>query len=371
MGDRLISDTQHAHFAKPMSLHAVTPETEALIRRQRRISLLTSSVISVLAVMLILMAFALFMMAPMIHEPPVLIAYESGLVEDRDPEKQKKTLSRERKPAAPSASRVNVITAQTISATAVPTVDVEILEPSLEFGTGDDFGEAWSMGDASGMGGGATFFNQKVKARRVAYVIDYSLSMKGIRDKLMREELEKSVQELGAGVQFQLIFFAGPVWVAGQEVIMQKGNRAATVKDRSRKYEWQSAGNAHSWNPVGRKQKPEWLTVSASTLRSATKNIRETPLVWGTIWDHPLEMALSMDPKPDVIFFMTDGVAGKDSAEIAKTIGRKARGMNVVINSVALMVPQAQAPLKELAKRAGGQFTIVKEGGVVEVVPLD
>jgi hypothetical protein len=44
---------------------------------------------------------------------------------------------------------------------------------------------------------------------------------------------------------------------------------------------------------------------------------------------------------------------------------------NVVINTVALMVPKAQEPLKDLAKRNRGQFTIVKEGGKVEVVPLN
>jgi hypothetical protein len=186
---------------------------------------------------------------------------------------------------------------------------------------------------------------------------------------LMREELEKSIQELGTGMQFQMIFFAGPVWVAGQEVVMQ-GNNAATVKHGPRKYEWRSEGNVHRWDPVGKTQKAEWQTVSASTIRAAVKNVRETRLVRGTIWDHPLEMALSMEPKPDVIFFMTDGAAGKDTPEIAKAVGDKARSMKVIINTVALMVPQAQAALKDLAKRAGGQFSIVKEGGVVEVVPL-
>jgi hypothetical protein len=121
---------------------------------------------------------------------------------------------------------------------------------------------------------------------------------------------------------------------------------------------------------VGKKQTPEWLTVDQSSLREAAKYVKETPLVLGTIWDHPLEMALSMEPKPDIIFFMTDGVAGKKSEEIAKEMGRKAKIKGVVINTVALMVPQAQEPLKQLAKLSGGQFSIVKEGGEVEVVPL-
>ena len=357
--------------SKHMSIHANTPETEAVIQRQRRLSFITSSIISVLTVVLLMLVFSFFLLVPMVQEPPVIVAYESGTTEDFQPDRPKTLPTTERKPAAPSAARVSVITAQTTSPTAVPTVDVEVVTPSLDFGTGEDFGEGWASGDGFGSGGGASFFNQKVKAKRVAYVIDYSLSMKGVPEKLMRAELSKSIKELGTGMQFQMIFFAGPVWVAGAEVHMEKGNRAATVKDGGRKYDWKSAGDAHSWNPDGKKQTPEWLTVSSSTLKSAAKDIRETPLVWGTIWDHPLEMALSMDPKPDVIFFMTDGVAGSKSPAVAKEIGRKARSANVIINTVAMMVPKAQEPLKELAKRSGGQFTIVKEGGKVQVVPLD
>jgi hypothetical protein len=354
-----------------MSLHATTPETEALLRRQRRISFITSSVISVLVVILMMLVFSIFLLSPILKESPEFVTYESGLTDEPEQEQKINPLTRERKPSAPSASRASVIAAQTVSTTSVPTVDVAVEAPSLDFGTGDDFGDGWSSGDGSGLGGGASFFNQKVKAQRLAYVIDYSLSMQGAPDKLMRAELGKSIGELGPGMQFQMIFFAGPVWVAGQEVIMSKGRRTATVKDGARKFEWKSAGDAHSWEPDGKSQNPEWLTVSASTLRSAAKHVRETPLVWGTIWNHPLEMALSMEPKPDIIFFMTDGVAGKESAEIAKKIGRKARSMNVVINTIAMMVPKAQEPLKDLAKRSGGQFTIVKEGGKVEVVPLD
>jgi len=352
-----------------MAIHATKIETEAAIRRQRRISSVTSLVIGVLSVVFLMLLLSFFWLAPLFQEAPTIVTYESNLTEDTEEEVKKVARTIDRKPSAPSSTMAKVIAANVSSPVSIQVPDVEITTPSLDFGSGNDFGDGWDLDD--GTGGGATFFNQKINAKRVAYVIDYSLSMRGVRDKLMREELAKSISELGAGMQFQMIFFAGPVWVAGQEIIMQKGNRAATVKVGARKFEWKSSGDAHSWDPVGKRQTPEWLTVSAGTLRSAAKHIRETPLVWGTIWDHPLEMALSMDPKPDVIFFMTDGIAGKRSSEIAKEIGRKARGMKVVINTVALMVPQAQAPLKELAKRSGGQFSIVKEGGVVDIVPLD
>jgi hypothetical protein len=123
----------------------------------------------VLSVILMMLLFSFFLLTPMVKEPPVIIAYESGNTEKFEPDRPKNLPTTERKPAAPSAARVSVITAQTTSPIAVPTVDVEVVTPSLDFGTGDDFGDGWSDGDDFGSGGGASFFNQKVKAKRVAH----------------------------------------------------------------------------------------------------------------------------------------------------------------------------------------------------------
>lgn len=355
-----------------MSLHAqLSSEAQARLDAMKRNATISSIVVAFLTLLLIGLLLAFFFINPIFRDTPVIVTYTPNVVQEEVQEIKKMSTSVKQKPSAPSSASARVITSATVSNLAIPVPDVEVAEPTLDFGSGDDFGAGWSSGDGSGMGGGggASFFNQKVTAKRVVYVIDYSQSMKGVRDQLMRAELKKSIENLSMGLQFQMIFFAGPVWVAGQEVA-QTGKQAV-VKDGSRKYEWKTESDHHAWNPVGKKQKAEWLTADEKTIREASKYAKETPLVLGTIWDHPLEMALAMDPKPDIIFFMTDGVAGKKSEEIAKDIARKARSKNVVINSVALMVPQAQAPLKHLAKATGGQFSIVQEGGKVEVVPLE
>ena len=41
-----------------------------------------------------------------------------------------------------------------------------------------------------------------------------------------------------------------------------------------------------------------------------------------------------------------------------------------MINTVAMMEPKAEEAMKELAKRTGGQFTIVQKGGKVKLVQL-
>ena len=87
-----------------------------------------------------------------------------------------------------------------------------------------------------------------------------------------------------------------------------------------------------------------------------------TRLVWGTVWDNPLQMALDMEPTPQVIYFMTDGAA-KGSDAWARTIGAKAKSRGITINCIAMMQPRAHDDMDDLAKRTGGQFTIVMKGG--------
>lgn len=81
-------------------------------------------------------------------------------------------------------------------------------------------------------------------------------------------------------------------------------------------------------------------------------------------------MALAMDPQPQAILFMTDGQSGEKSDDIAKSIAAKAKKDNITINTVSLMEPKAQEAMAALAKRTGGQFTIVHKGGKREQVEL-
>jgi hypothetical protein len=57
--------------------------------------------------------------------------------------------------------------------------------------------------------------------------------------------------------------------------------------------------------------------------------------------------------------------------KLAEDLGRKAKRTNTIINTVAMMQPKAEGAMKELAKRTGGQFSIVRKGGKVDLVPVD
>lgn len=345
----------------------VSEEAAQALKRQQRVATASSIFVSVLVLVLIALVMALILLPAFRTTSPTIVAYNSNQPEEEEIKKPEMTNQVQRKPSAPSSSMARVIASASPSTVSVPVPDTDVPEPSLDFGDGDDFGEGWGSGSGSGSGGGGTtFFGQKSNAQLIAYVIDYSASMGGERDKLMRAELTKSLKQLHPDAKFQMIFFAGPAWVAGNEVKM-KQNKTAEVKGGKggHTYDWETKGGAHRWETKGKKQEPEWMQASDSQLKKSLEIVKNTKLVWGTTWEPALEMALRLDPPPQVIYFMTDGSAGPNSGRTAATIGAKAKRDGIVINTVALMQPKAEEALDDLAKRTGGAFTVVQQGGKV------
>jgi len=351
-----------------MSVHArITPEVAAVLAAQKRSSIISALVISVLGMFLVYLILFLIALTIEIKSPPEIISYAAEVEDSEDIEKPETISQVERRPSAPSSSMAKVIASNTASPTAAPVPDMEVTEPSLDFGNGDDFGDGWGAVDGGG-GGVASFFQQKVKANRVCFVIDYSASMVGKRIQLLKKELVRSIGALPDSMEYQLIFFAGPAWVAGSEVTMADNKKSAEVKYEGQIYKWRR-GAANSWKPKGSKLcSPEWLKGSKTNLDESLSFIKETQLVWGTAWEAPLEMALKMKPQPDVIFFMTDGVSGSNSAETAEKIARSAKSKQIKINAIAMMDPSARDAMGALAEITGGQFSMVEESGNTKVL---
>lgn len=312
---------------------------------------------------MIMLILAIIFMATTVTRKPTLVAYSGASETEEKITTPKVQTSVQRKPSAPSMTASKMIVADTSAPTAIPVPTIVVDEVSMDLGIGNDFGEGWGDGEGFGQGGGSSFFGQNSKAERIAYVIDYSASMKAQgRDQIMREELADSLQVMKNGMQIGMVFFAGPAWVAGDEVKMIKNQEAVIVPKKGQKFKWKTNGGAHGWQHDGPKQKVPWWTIDDREVKRLQKIVKESPLVWGTIWDHPIHMALDMDPAPQTIYFMTDGSAS-GSAKWAKDVGSKAKKMGVVINCVALMQPKAKADLQTIADMTGGQLTMVNEKG--------
>ena len=345
-----------------MSLHAqLSPEAQASLHAQQRNSTITSMIIAILVVVLIGVVLLWILLPPIDNFTPEIVTYEADAKEEKKAEKPRMNRAVERKPSSPSSSMAKVIASNMVSDIAIPVPEQLASIESVDYGVADDFGDGWGDEDW-GSGGGTTFFGQTVVGERILYIIDYSASMRGPRETLMRAELAESVMKLPSGKQFQMIFFAGPAWVAGDEVGNARGGVAKVKEKGGKTYQWKGNG-AHDWTCADKLPQPKWLDASDSEIKKSVELIETHPLVFGTVWSNPLEMAFSMDPLPQVIVFMTDGSAGAESRPTAGKYATLAKKKGVLINTVALMQPQAAKDMAALAKPTGGTFSLIGADG--------
>jgi hypothetical protein len=343
-----------------MSLHIQSsPKAKAALASQKRNSTILAIIISLLALALIVAILFYIALSPLFKNTEEMVTYSSGGESEEPITKPEMTNEVEKKPTSPASSLAKVIAANTPSAATIPVPDVKVLEPSLDFGDGNDFGDGWGSGAGSGSagGGGTSFFGQKAAGERILYIIDYSRSMRGMREKLMRAELAKSVMDLQRNMQFQLIFFAGPAWVAGD-----KANRTTVKAKGGKEYQWTSESD-YDFACKGDLQQPKWLDATAPLIKESVEIIEIQSLVPGTDWSHPLEMAFSMDPLPQVIIFMTDGMSGGKSRPTTEKFSKLAKEKGVLINTIVLIEPKAAADMEALAIPTGGTFAMINKDG--------
>jgi hypothetical protein len=138
-----------------MSLHAqLSPEALERLHKQRRNSTISSIVIAFLSITLVALVLGVFLLPSLVKEVPTIVTYESNLDNDNELVEKKVQVSTNRKPSSPSSSMSKVIVSNTSSPTSVPVPDVDVTNPSLDFGDGDDFGSGWGDGDGTGGGFG-------------------------------------------------------------------------------------------------------------------------------------------------------------------------------------------------------------------------
>ena len=155
-----------------MSLHAqLTPEAEERLRAQKRNSTISSVLISVLILVLLGLILAFILLPSLFVKPPVIVTYNAGLPDEEELEKKQINNQIKRQTSAPSSAMAKVIASTTPSPTAIPVPEVDVPNPSTDFGSGDDFGDGWgSGGDGSGGGFGnipATMRKRCSKADRL------------------------------------------------------------------------------------------------------------------------------------------------------------------------------------------------------------
>ena len=305
----------------------------------------------------------IFHVVPEPAAPEIIVSNGgTGSRDQKHSQKQRKAM------ASPNLSRVaaaNVTTSFTLPAPENPGGMHSLaglgsggggnMEGDADFSTG---GPGTASNLVPGKSGGPGIFSFPSEApQRVAYVLDFSITMVGEKDELMRRELAKSLRALPATTRYSVICFSGPVWLPGDEVI------GGTVKSRGKTYQWDSK-SMWEWTHRGALMEAPWLDAKPSEIKRTLSLVDEVKSIGGTDWEGPLNIAIAMDPPPEVVFFMTDGVMEqRDMMRLSRNLAARARERGVVIHTVSMMEPGAEEPMMDLAKRTNGQFTIVDQSG--------
>ena len=200
-------------------------------------------------------------------------------------------------------------------------------------------------GGRNGGGVAGKFLGTGGSGSRFMFILDYSASMSKDQLLVLKSHLMKALKAFKGRGQVAILFFAGPTWLPqenGMAVYKKWGGKG--------RYDHFANKDMRSFYP-----KPKWMVPNAHNLAILDKYICQSGKVGGTNWSHPFRIALeNMDPKPQVIFFMTDGnVSGKISRECIDLV--KKYGEKITINTIGFGV--TAGALKDIAKLSkGGVF---------------
>jgi hypothetical protein len=145
-----------------MSLHAqLNPEALNRLRKQERNSTLSSLICAVLFLALVCIGLALIFLPGIPEDDIHIVTYKGPEKEISEPEAVKVRTTVQRKPSAPSSSPVRLIASNSASPLSIPIPEVSADMPSLDFGSGDDFGAGWDGSGIGKDGSGGSIFGSK------------------------------------------------------------------------------------------------------------------------------------------------------------------------------------------------------------------
>lgn len=181
--------------------------------------------------------------------------------------------------------------------------------PGLGNGTGTGGG---------GGGGGASFFGVEASGNRFAYIVDVSGSMSvGGKIEALRAELQKSVSDMLQNSSFIIVPFSSEAQVLGG--------------------------------------KTQWTEATDRNKAVASRTIETLKADGGTEPTLAFQIIFSLRPRPDAIFFMTDGeFSGNVPDEVAI-----ANPTRVPIHCLCLVSQGSEGMMKQIASRSGGTYTFL------------
>jgi hypothetical protein len=205
--------------------------------------------------------------------------------------------------------------------TTAETQTLEVTSTDDASGAGDV--ESIGGGGVFGAGGGAQFFGVEARGSRFAYVLDISGSMQGDRIKALRSALAASIAGLFDHAHFVIVPYADNATplVGGQWV-----NATDRLKSRL-------LGEFNRIDPAG-----------------GTKPLGAFRAVF------------ELTPRPDAVYFMTDGQFEAYEDDLLNLLQRAnaGGGKRVPIHCITLIERGAEQTRRTIAQRSGGSYTHIE-----------
>jgi hypothetical protein len=305
------------------AIRVLEDERDELISRRFRRLLIFGVGISVV-VHISIMVWLAMMRTPGVPGPGAHeVNYEFAIIDEEELDQMEESafddLEPEQSEPAQNPEETTVLEPTT------PTVDMAVAAagsvPTLG-ASGEGTGGEMGLG---GGGGSASFFGVGGKGQRFAFIVDISGSMANDRkfETCMRE-LARSIEALPDFAHFHVILF-----------------ESKTVQP--------SIQNG-------------WLRARKTTVRQVIRWLGEVEPNGGTEPRNAFLQVFSLETRPDVIFFLTDGIFNDISADEVAALN--ARGKKAMINTIGFGAPGEVDPtlLRQLAGDSGGQYRFVSTG---------
>lgn len=193
-------------------------------------------------------------------------------------------------------------------------------ESASSLAGGGDVGNAGAGLGAGGGSGGASFFGVEASGRRFAFVVDVSGSMMGARIEELRRQLDASIADMVETSSYLIVTFSDDAKVLGGRV--------------------------------------EWTEATTDNKALTRQRIREIRELNGTYGMEAFRLALAIKPRPDAIYFMTDGVLS-DMQQVQAYLLTANKSPKVPIHAICFMERDSEAWMRELVRQFGGSFTCV------------
>jgi len=221
--------------------------------------------------------------------------------------------------------------------------EIELVGPSEQLaaalapapGLSDRPGKGRST-DGTGQGGsggkpegdqGAEFFGVKAAGNSFVFVCDCSRSMSGEKWFELHRELARSIEQLGPGKSFYIVFFDGAMHPMYEPDFVERSLVPATSEnlDKTR----------------------QWLSI--------------VPLGANTSPFESMKFAVSLEP--DAVFLLTDGEFSDYTAPYLREFNRKRRSQQqrpVVVHTIGFFARKHQMVLERIARDSGGTYKFVE-----------